>query len=135
MQRLDWKALQLEAAWKADCCVTKLNTYNPKYQAAYEDFVLKKSATSDFSGFFKAKQPFYNAIALVHHLQNLGIYDRVAEWSNSFVDFLDPRYNAHTCIAQMHAVTVMLSTSQKKFSTREKIGALVFEALKSCVPE
>lgn len=34
------EALTLEAAWKASCGVTKLNSYSPKYQSAYEEFLL-----------------------------------------------------------------------------------------------
>ena len=126
------EALKLEAAWKASCCVTKLNSYNPKYQSAYEEFILAKSSSSEYSGHFKAKQPYYNAISLAHSLQVMGIYDKVAMWSNASVDFLDPKYNAHTCISQMHALTVMIMNGQKKFISKDKISAIVFEALKAC---
>lgn len=126
------QALRLESAWKAEVCVSKINSYNPRYQAAYEDFVLKKSASSEFSNFFKNKQQFYNAISLAHNLSGLGIYERVQGWANSFVDFLDPQYNAHNCIAQMHALAVMIVGSQKRFISKEQIAALVFEALKAC---
>ena len=34
------EALTPEAAWKASCGVTKLNSYSPKYQSAYEEFLL-----------------------------------------------------------------------------------------------
>lgn len=127
------QALRLETAWKSECCTTKLNTYNPKYQAAYEEFVLKKSSSSDYSGFFKAKQPFYSAISLAHNLQNLNIYTRFEVWCNTYVDYLDTRYNPHTCVAQMHAITVMIVNGQKKFISKEKMGYIVFEALKACV--
>lgn len=113
--------------------MSKLNTYNPRYQSAYENFVLQTSTTSEYSGFFKNKQTFYNAIALAHHLQQLGVYKLLASWSNAFVDFLDPRYNPHVCISQMHCLTVMITNSQKKLCSKEKLGGIVMEALKACV--
>jgi len=120
-------------AWKANCHVTKMNTYNPRYQASYEDFFLSKSASAEFSGFFKSKDSFYKTIAIVHQLQIYSIYNRVASWSNAFVDFLDPRYNPHTCISQMHALGVLIVNALKKSCTKEKIGVILFEALKACV--
>ena len=41
------------------------------YQASYEDFFLSKSASAEFSGFFKSKDSFYKTIAIVHQLQIL----------------------------------------------------------------
>ena len=49
------------------------------------------------------------------------------------MDYLDTRYNPHTCVAQMHAITVMIVNGQKKFISKEKMGYIVFEALKACV--
>ena len=91
-------------AWKANCHVTKMNTYNPRYQASYEDFFLSKSASAEFSGFFKSKDSFYKTIAIVHQLQIYSIYNRVASWSNAFVDFFGPQvqsshlYLADACL-------------------------------------
>ena len=102
------EALKLESAWKADCTVTRLNTYNPRYQAAYESFVLSKSASSEYNGCFKLKLSYYNAISLAHNFQVLDFFDEFQSWSNSNVDYLDGKYNAHTCIAQMHALTTMI---------------------------
>lgn len=127
------KALSLEAAWKADCYTTKLNSYHPNYQQTYEAFVLAKSSSSSYNGYFKAKQPFYNAVALAHNLQSLQIFDRLKAWSNKYVDFLNTDYNPQSCIAQMHAMTVIIQTSQKRFVSKSKIATMVFEALKSCV--
>jgi hypothetical protein len=66
-------------------------------------------------------------------MQGYNIYWRVAEWSNAFVDFLDPGYSAHTCISQMHALGVMIVNNLKKTCSKEKIGVILFEALKACV--
>lgn len=128
----DHQALRLESAWKANCCATKPNTYNPKYQQAYEEFFLQKSASNEYSGHFKACQPYYSAIAVAHNLQWYGLWDKLVKWSNCCVDFLDPKYNAHACIGQMHSLSVLIINGIRKFLTKEKIAAILFEALKSC---
>lgn len=127
------QALRLEAAWRAECVTTKLNSYNPRYQAAYEEFILQKSQTSDYSGFFRAKQPYYAALSLAHNLMTLNMYPRVEAWGMQSIDFLDSSYQPQTVVAQMHALAVMLVNGQKKICSKEKLGCLVFEALKACV--
>lgn len=117
------------AAWKAECHVSKLNTYNPRYQTAYEEFFLAKSNSAEFSGFFKSKESYYKAIAVAHQLQNYNIYDRLAAWSNACVDFLDVRYS----ISQMHGLSVLIVSSLKKICAKEKVAVILFEALKACV--
>lgn len=59
-------------------------------------------------------------------LQSLQIYDWLKAWSNKYVDFLNPEYNLQSCIAQMHAMTVIIQTSQKRFVTKPKIAIIVF---------
>ena len=127
------EALKLESAWKADCTVTRLNTYNPRYQAAYESFVLSKSASSEYNGCFKSKLSYYNAISLAHNFQVLDFFDDFQSWSNSNVDYLDGKYNAHTCIAQMHALTTMILGAQRKYVDKPLLRVVIREALKSCV--
>ena len=127
------EALKLESAWKADCTLTRLNTYNPRYQAAYETFVINKSASSEYDGHFRSKLSYYNAISLAHNMQALDFFAEFQAWSNSHVDYLDPKYNAHTCIAQMHALTTMLMAAQRKYVEKPLLRAIVLEALKSCV--
>ena len=71
------EALKLESAWKADCTLTRLNTYNPRYQAAYETFVINKSASSEYDGHFRSKLSYYNAISLAHNMQALDFLCRI----------------------------------------------------------
>lgn len=66
-------------------------------------------------------------------MKNHNIYERVADWSNAFVDFLDPRYSAHACVSQMHALGVMIVNNLKKTCSKEKIGVILFEGFKACV--
>ena len=94
--------------------------------------MLAKSGTSSYNNYFQAKQPFYHALSLAHNLQTVQIYDRLKAWSNKYVDFLNTEYNPQSCIAQMHAMTVIIQTGQKRFLTKPKIAIMVFEALKSC---
>ncbi|CAE7569950.1 unnamed protein product [Symbiodinium sp. CCMP2592] len=129
------EALGIEHAWRAECRVTQINTYNPRYSAAYDAFILSnKGSSPEFNGFFKQKNPYYTALALAHHLQNYGVYDKVVQWTNAFVDFLDPRYEPQNTINTMHAITSLIVTSQKKYCLKAKIGIIIFEAVKACVP-
>ena len=127
------EALKIEQAWKAECAVSKLNSYNPKYTQLYEHFALAKSASAEYNGYFKAKNPYWVSIALVHHLQVYGVYAKLEAWSNECVDYLDPRYEPLACIHQMHALASLVVSSQKKFTSKEKVGVILFEALKTCV--
>ena len=128
------EALGIEHAWRAECRVTQLNTYNPRYAAAYDSFIMSKATSPEFNGFFKAKNPYYTALALAHHLQNYNVYERVIQWSHAFVDFLDARYDPQSTINAMHALTSLIVTSQKKYCPKAKIGIIIFEAVKACVP-
>ena len=112
--------------------MTRLNTYNPKYPQAYADFISSKSSSGEFNGWFKQQNPYLNALSLAHNLQQLEIYDDLLAWSNAHVDYLDPTYNAQQCVGQMHALTVMLMGSQKKFVERPVLKMMVLEALKAC---
>ena len=128
------EALGIEHAWRAECRVTQLNTYNPRYAAAYDSFIMSKATSPEFNGFFKAKNPYYTALALARHLQNYNVYERVIQWSHAFVDFLDARYDPQSTINAMHALTSLIVTSQKKYCPKAKIGIIIFEAVKACVP-
>lgn len=123
----------MESAWKAECHLTKLNTYNPRYGQAYDEFVMAKSSSSDYNNYFRAKLQYYNALALAHNLQNFGIYERTESWANAFVDFLDPQYSPHGVISQMHALSLMIIGGQKRFTSKQKTAELVFESMKACV--
>ena len=95
---------------------------------------MSKATSPEFNGFFKAKNPYYTALALAHHLQNYNVYERVIQWSHAFVDFLDARYDPQSTINAMHALTSLIVTSQKKYCPKAKIGIIIFEAVKACVP-
>lgn len=63
----------------------------------------------------------------------LDFFEEFQSWSHGNVDYLDPKYNAHGCIAQMHALCTMLLGAQRKYIDKPWLRAILLEALKSCV--
>lgn len=127
------EALKLEASWKADCQRTFLTTSNPRYMELQSQFILAKSQSSDFMGFFKNWQNYSDTLSLVHTLQRRDIKDSLFKWLNQNVNFLKEGFEAMPCISQMHQLSLIIQGNMRKYWDKRVISIVLFESLKYCV--
>ena len=128
------EAKALEAAWKADCSRTHVNTNNPRYMELQADFILGKSKTSDFNNYFRVWEHYKDVLALVSLLDRLDIRDKFFSWCNQRVNFLKDGFMPQPCLTQMHSLSIIIMGNMRKFWDKKVIAIIVFEALKFCAP-
>lgn len=127
------EALRLESHWRADCQKTFLSSSNPRYMELQATFILAKSASSDFSGYFKTWSNYQDALALAHCLDRFQIREPLFKWFNQNVNFLKDGFEALPCLSQMHQLCLIIQGTMRKYYDKQLIGIMIYEALKFCV--